>query len=117
VAYDGVSGGILASQLVFIKPGPAAVRVRQLVFGDLGESKLEWHVTCFEGSTVPIRWSEPGAADAAGWRHISGQLSIPATDCTAQYLQLHAIPGDRRRSVSVWFDDVRISQNAARAAP
>lgn len=116
VDYDGLASGVVARQLLLLEPGGATLSLRQQVSGDLGGASLEWRLICFEGEAIPITWGEPGLADASGWREVSGRISAPATGCTAQWLDLTAVPGDRRRTISAWFDEVRIVPNAGRPA-
>lgn len=110
--FDGSGTGIAVSQLILLSPGPATIRLRQKVAGDLGDAGLEWRIVCVEGG-VPLVRLAAAESSASGWSELSAPLTVPSAGCSAQRLQLIATPGDRRRAVTAWFDDVSIQPRAA----
>lgn len=109
VETDGMSAGVIASQLLLLAPGPATIRIRQRLESVGGSAALRWQVVCFEGRAPLVEW-DTGSAAEPDWREQVHALSIPATGCSAQWIQLQAVPGDRRSPLRAWFDDVRIER-------
>lgn len=107
--YDGLGAGVIAQQLLLLEPGPAHINLSHRVSGDFGSSRVEWRMFCVEGDSVPIDWQDTENRDGSGWTDSTGRFTVPTKGCEAQWLQLTAVPGDRRRTVGVWFDDLSVA--------
>ncbi|MBU1525468.1 MAG: hypothetical protein KJ954_01850 [Alphaproteobacteria bacterium] len=108
VQSDGFSVADAATQLLLLDPGVYSFsgEVRFDAGGD--DARLAWVLSCLETGRPLVEWSP--AADAAnpewsGWRTT---FEVPASGCSAQWLRLKSRRGDRRSSVSAWFDRLRV---------
>lgn len=112
VETDGMSAGVIASQLLLLPPGPATIRIRQRLESVGGTATLGWRIICFETGATLAEW-KAGNTPEPEWRQQVHALSVPAAGCTAQWIQLQAVPGDRRAPLRAWFDDLRIEAGRA----
>lgn len=106
--YDGFAAGVFNRQLLVLAPGAYVLTGRWRAETPQAEMPLEWQVVCAEsGARAELRQGRLGA-DAADWRPFTASFAIPRENCSAQWLQLAAVPGDRRTTIAAWFDDLRI---------
>lgn len=112
VETDGTSAGVIASQLLLLPPGPATIRIRQRLESVGGHATLGWRIICFETGSTLAEWTA-GNTPETSWRQQVHALSIPTAGCTAQWIQLQAVRGDRRAPLRAWFDDVQIEAGRA----
>lgn len=112
VEYDGRSPGRAAEQLLMLEPGRYVFSGNQRAEAGGAEPRLRWLLSCYETGSDVI--DLPVAPSRAGdrWETFQTSFSVPATNCTAQWLRLMPRAGDRRAASAVWFDDLAI-----RAAP
>lgn len=109
---DGFSVNVAASQLLFLAPGPKRLTGESRFDAGGVDPLLEWTVTCVESGQVIARWRPDPGRDTAGWRREVINFSVPTTACTAQWLKLKTLRGQRRGAVVAWFDDLRIEGGA-----
>lgn len=110
--YDGFATGVLNRQLLVLAPGSYVLAGRWRAETPQAEMPFEWEVVCAEsGTRAALRQARLGA-DSANWRPFTASFTIPRENCSAQWLQLAAIPGDRRTTIAAWFDDLRIRPSA-----
>ena len=112
VETDGMSSGIIVSQLLLLSPGPATIRIRQRLESVSGTAALSWRIVCFENGATLVDWNTGGPAEP-DWIEQVHAFSVPSSACAAQWIQLQAVPGDRRTPLRAWFDDVRIAPQRA----
>ena len=114
--YDGFAAGVFNSQLLVLSPGAYALTGRWRAETPQAQMPLEWRIICAEsGAQAELSQTRLGA-DAADWRPFTVRFSIPRENCSAQWLQLAAVPGDRRSMIAAWFDDLRIRPAAGTQA-
>lgn len=108
VEYNGRGNTVLAEQLLLLKPGAYNLR---------GESRaesaalprIEWAVICFESNQTIGRYRQPPAEAGQDWRPFQFAFTVPAENCTAQYLRLRPLPEVRQAVDIVWYDNISIS--------
>lgn len=109
VIHDTYSAGVVASQTLLLPPGRYRLTGRvQSTEGDPG--RLSWRVQCATGAVAgPVLGQVAlGEAVRGRWTAFELALTAPAQGCPAQWLTLVPHPGDRRRTLDIWFDDLRI---------
>lgn len=110
VEYDGRRQGIFAEQLMLLEPGLRTVSGLTRSEGAAEVARMRWTVTCADTGTIIASRSIVGsAASDATWRSWSLPVTIPAANCTAQWLRLETLPADRSAPMAAWFDDVRLN--------
>lgn len=116
VVYDGVSPPQLLLQYVVLAPG--RYRFSGLFYDQSGQGaeSLIWRLGCIGSSDALAKAPYPTGRQGE-WRAFSVDLSVPATACPAQTLSLSADPGDVRKDVEVWYDNLAIVPIAAPAEP
>jgi hypothetical protein len=91
VLFYGQEDGILATQLLLLKPGPH--RLTMQLIGDPERARsLNWSIWC-DKAPAPIASVTLDAAAAQGWR-----FNVPAA-CPAQWLKLSGASGDISQQV------------------
>jgi hypothetical protein len=109
VQYDGRQPGVLAEQLMILEAGRRTLSGLTRFETPTDDAGMRWTVRCVETDTVVASAPLSSAALAGGaWKRWATSVEIPATACTAQWLRLETMPGERRRQIVIWFDDVRI---------
>ena len=115
--YDGFATGVLARQLLILQPGPyvltgswrAEVAREALPFG--------WQVICLETGRVASTDGKRLSTDTTDWRRLTYRFTVPREDCSLQWLQIAALPSDRRATSTVWFDDLRVQPVSPAVSP
>lgn len=103
VEYDGFASGMLAEQIVALPPGP--VTISGVWRADGGASdRIGWEIVCVGTEQTVLAAKQPLVAR---WSSFSIRAVIPAGTCELQALRLVGVPGDFRRPVSVWLDDIK----------
>lgn len=110
VEYDGRRNDVFAEQLLVLDAGPHVLTGQLRVETATQDVRMQWRVLCAESSVV-IGEADVDASRAVGgtWRAFSIPVAVPGENCSAQWLRLEAVPGDRRTQSVVWFDRLRIS--------
>lgn len=106
IEYDGYASGVLVEQLVLLPVGTATVSGEWRADGDDPASRVAWSFVC-AGTETPITTRSP--ALGAQWARFSFEIQTPAADCPVQALRLKGVPGDRRRPITLWMDNLRIT--------
>ena len=112
IDYDAFGAPTLPAQLLVIPPGRWRVdwRVRDDAKAD---ERLYWRVRCAD--TGAILAGAPGrdpASTEPGWRSEFLTFATPTGDCRGQWLELVAVPGERRMTLTALYSDFSV-----RAAP
>jgi len=82
----------------------------------VGPRGLKWRVACAEGSIAPGGESAMISGATQGWKNVAFTFSVPAKDCSAQYVRLDLdarMASEELVSGTIYFDGLQIS----RAAP
>jgi hypothetical protein len=104
VVFYGQEDGILASQLLLLKPG--SYRLSMQLFGDPERARvLNWSVWC-DKTDAPIASVGLDAAAARGWR-----FDVPA-GCPAQWLKLSGSSADVPQQIDVSIGGLRLERSA-----
>lgn len=113
--YDGFGSGVFTRQLLLLGPGEYALEGQWRAETPLPDMRLAWQVVCAESGVV-LNGRGSGLRDgSADWKSFRRTFAIPREDCRAQWVQLAAVPGDRRTTIAAWFDKLRIGPAAAPA--
>jgi hypothetical protein len=106
VLFYGQEDGILASQLLLLKPGPYRLSLQLL--GDPVRAKaLNWSIWCDKASGPIASVTLDGAA--RGWR-----FAVPQ-GCTAQWLKLSGSSGDISQQVDTTIAALKLEREGAGA--
>lgn len=109
VQYDGRQPGVLAEQLMILPPGRIALSGQARFELPTDDAGMRWTIRCVETDTVVASALLSPPAPAGGpWKRWMTSAEIPAAACTAQWLRLETLPGERRRQIVIWFDNIRI---------
>lgn len=102
VVFYGQQDGILASQLLLLRPG--SYRLSLLLLGDPGRARtLDWSLWC-DKAAVPIGSATLDSVAARGW-----QFTVPA-DCPAQWLKLSGSSNDLPQQSDVTIAALKLSK-------
>jgi hypothetical protein len=100
------------SQLIMLTP--AKYRLEAIYKGTLvGRRGLRWRVTCVGGVATSIGESEMIKGTSSAWTAIEFIISVPISNCPAQYLHLDLdarMVSEQFVSGEMWFDNIRISR-------
>ena len=105
--YDGFASGVFTRQLMLLDPGEYALEGEWRAETPRAEMPVAWQVVCAESGAVVNGTGTALREGPAEWSSFRQTFSIPRENCRAQWLQLVAIPGDRRTTIAVWFDKLR----------
>lgn len=104
ILFYGQEDGILATQLLLLKPGP--YRLTMQLFGDPARARsLNWSIWC-DKAPAPISSVTLEAAAARGWGFI-----VPA-GCAAQWLKLSGASGDISQQVDETLGALKLERMA-----
>ena len=115
VSYDGVSPPMALRQTVILPPGRYRLSGRAYLESGTSPETLAWRLACVTTNDVFAQAPTPSAPQAT-WTPFSVELNLPAGRCPAEWLQLTAEPGDVRKDIVVWYDDIAITPFAASPA-
>ena len=96
-------------QPLLLAPGRYRLSARVRADALRSDRGLEWSVAC-AGQGQPLATSER-MQGSFGWRSVAMDLTVPATDCPAQWLRLrNPAPSGLAQQVwgDLWFDDVSL---------
>jgi len=103
VVYYGQDDGVLASQLLLLKPGP--YRLAMQASGDAANARLlSWTVTCADSGGQLLKLGVAARAD--------GVFTVPS-DCTAQRLELAGSAPELPRTVDVTIGGLSLVREPA----
>jgi hypothetical protein len=101
VLYYGQEDGILATQLLTLRPGRYRLKYRLLGGQSAGENRITWSIWCDKAlaalSSVTLRQGAEGGL----------QFAIPA-DCPAQWLRLSGSSGDIAQQADIMIGELRL---------
>jgi len=104
IEYDGYALPDLPRQLLTLGPGAYRLSWRQMTEAGDG-ARLAWTVQC--AGNGPALGRGAGTAAESSWTPVSFAFAVPPAGCSAQWLQLTAIPGERRQSIVAWYQGFR----------
>lgn len=109
VEYDGYSTALIARQRLFVEPGRYRLQFSSRTESGAPGDRLSWSVRCGSSETAISSSRVPLAANevTGKWEATSFTVDIPPA-CESQWLELRGMPLDRRRSMAIWFDDVKL---------
>jgi hypothetical protein len=107
VEYDGFASSEFAKQLLVMPPGDYVLsgKIRQET--QEAPRQLSWSVQCASDNRVLAKASGDGARQGQ-WVEFRTPITVPATGCPGQWLQLSADAGDRHSEIVVWYDDLSV---------
>lgn len=97
-------------QTLLLAPGHYSLSFRARADNLRSDQGLEWDIVCISGGT-PIA-SSPRLDGSFDWKPFTAEVSVPATNCPAQRLQLtNPGAGGSAKVVSgtLWVDDFKLS--------
>jgi len=106
VQYDNYSAPSLVRQLLVLSPGRQRLSMDAYVGSRASETAASWYVICAESSERIATLRNP--QKVSSWETVSVEFEIPTTGCSAQWLWLTQVPGDRRTEIRLWFDNVKV---------
>ncbi len=108
IDYDAFGAPTLPAQLLVLPPGRWRLdwRVRADAEAD---QRLYWRFRCADtGKVLAGATGDAAAFVEPGWRSRFLAFEIPAGDCRGQWLELIAVPGERRASVTALYTDFSV---------
>jgi hypothetical protein len=114
VDYDGFSSTDLLRQAMALEPGD--YRLTGEIYEEAGDARqLGWEVRCIaDGRKLAAIPASPGGP--AAWRPFGVTFTTPDAQCDGVWLVLTGAPGERRSTIVVWYDKIRVSRVAPPAA-
>lgn len=112
--YDGFASGVFTRQLLLLSPGEYTLEGEWRAETPRPEMHIGWQMICAQTGAVV---GEPGSGlrnGLAEWSRFRQTFSVPRENCQAQWLQLVAVPGDRRTTIAAWFDKLQIHSSSGR---
>lgn len=109
VEYDGFNPGTFAQQLTMLPPGRYRLSGEYRAETSTNNLRMVWRVICADTNSQIAGSSEDLLSPVAeGWKQFQLGFEIPAENCSAQWIWVEGRPGDRRKFVSAWFDNLSI---------
>ena len=102
---DGYTAATFAEQLLVLPPGAYRLSGRIRAPANAAAGELGWTLTCRPASQPLLSAKAQPTQDQ--WRRFTADFSVPA-GCPAQMLSLNSTAGERRTSMTVWFDDIAV---------
>lgn len=103
VEHDSLSIAPLARQLISLEPGRYELRAR--VRSETGPYSFFWQVSCMGGAAI----SQGVASPPEQYGRVAS-LSVPASNCDLQWLELKSRLGERSQLSVALFDDLDFLQ-------
>ena len=113
--YDGFGSGVFTRQLLLVGSGEFTLEGEWRAETPLPDLRIAWQLVCAESGMVLGSAGSGLRGDSTDWKAFRRTFIIPRENCRAQWLQLAAVPGDRRTTIAAWFDKLRISPTAPTA--
>lgn len=108
VQYDGYAVTKIADQFIQLAPGSYRLSGEaRRESGDL-EDRLAWRVICFETDSI-VGESLSQAWSTNAWTGFGLDFTIPARNCSAQWLRLEPRSANMRSPMAVWYDRLKIT--------
>lgn len=113
VEYNGFAQGQFIEQMILLRPGLYRLEGRWRSESVKDDLRVEWTMTCAR-TNAPLREQQTTnfIASSTAWTTFRSTFTVPP-NCMAQWLRLSPVPGDRRTSIAVWFDDLRLIPETA----
>lgn len=108
VEYDGFASGIFAHQLLLLTPGTYVLEGQTRTESAKADTRLAWRATCAESGQILTGLGSNTGEGTPEWKPFRVTFTVPRENCHAQWLQLAAVPGDRRTNIAAWFDNLEV---------
>lgn len=110
VEFDGFGSGVFTEQLLLLRPGTYGLSGEERVETPATELRMAWRVRCAESNAALLDYRPGyGLDEADSWHRFSARFVVPAENCSAQWLRLEALPDDRKTTIAVWFDALKLN--------
>lgn len=96
----------LIFQLVHLKPGSYRFSGQARIETGAAGERLSWTVSCLESAKV-LTPRIPLSGET--WRPFAANFTVPAENCTAQWVRLEPLPSHGRATVVAWYDRLAIA--------
>ena len=110
VEFFGRRSGVLARQLVMLRPGRYWFGVRAEGSANGQGSRIAWQVVCREGGAPLLNL--PIVDLTVAPRDLRGEFTVPASPCGSQWLQLVGIAAEFPATQSASFSDLQVQAPA-----
>ena len=108
VEYDGFASGVFIRQVLLLTPGRYVLVGQTRSETPMVDTRLAWRAVCAGSGRVLTGPSSNTGEGTTDWKFFRVAFTVPHENCQAQWLQLAAVPGDRRTSIAAWFDNLGI---------
>lgn len=105
--YDGFASGTFTHQLLLLPPGDYVLSGEWRAETPTANMPVAWRLTCI-GSNATVRHNDTVLEGGTEWSSFRQTFTVPQSNCPSQWLQLVAVPGDRRTTIAGWFDNLTI---------
>lgn len=107
-----VAGGPLVEHALLLPPGEYRLQWRERIEALRTGAGLDWQVACAEQGRV-LEQAEP-TSGTRPWRERSLTFTVPATECSAQWLRLGGPGGGQMLAGEVWYTGWKLARNAGK---
>lgn len=107
VSYDGFSQPPLPRQLMALAPGRYRLTGSAYTLTPEAHRRLRWRISCADSSALLGVTASEGAA--AAWDSFEVWFEVPETECSAQWLALQPLAGERRAGVQIWYRNLAVN--------
>lgn len=114
--YDGFASGVFTRQLLLLSPGAYRLEGDWRAETPRPEMQIGWQIVCAGTGAVVSGVGSGLRNGSAEWSRFRQSFSVPRENCQAQWLQLVAVPGDRRTTIAAWFDKLQIHSSSTPAS-
>lgn len=98
----------LVEQLLLLPPGAFSLKGAWRPESAAEQRGFEWSVRCFEDSREIGVWKTPVTEASENWMAFRADVVVPATGCTAQWLQLRSWSREEGGRAASWFDRLSV---------
>lgn len=110
IDYDGFNAGVFLEQLLQLEPGSYRLIGQRRDETLPREPLLFWHVVCLDGGgDMALTEDAKTPASPGAWHGFQAGFTVPASNCTTQWLRLQSSSGERLAPAAMWFDDLEIA--------
>lgn len=102
----------MVEQLLLLPPGAYSLKGEWRPETAAEQRGFEWRVHCFEDSREIGVWRTPATEASDKWMAFRTDVVVPATGCTAQWLQLRAWSREEGGRAASWFDRLSVAPAA-----
>lgn len=103
----------MVEQLLLLPPGAYSLKGEWRPETAAEQRGFEWSVRCFEDSREVGVWRTPETGASDKWMAFRTDVVVPATGCTAQWLQLRSWNREEGGRAASWFDRLSVAPASA----